>query len=122
MDDDAPTREVLLAMLSKSGAIVTTASSAEEAIRAMDAHVPDLVVADIGMPVEDGLTLCRRLRAREADQGGMVPAVALSAYTRAEDRAASLAAGFDAFIAKPATPSALLSAIADVLERPRPSM
>jgi CheY-like chemotaxis protein len=117
VDDDGHTRELLQAMLSKSGGVVTTAASAEEAVRAIDAHVPDLLVADIGMPVEDGLTLCRRVRARRADQGGKVPAVALSAYTRSEDRAAALGAGFDAFVAKPATPSALLSVIGEVLER-----
>jgi len=117
VDDDGHTRELLEAMLSRAGALVTTAASSEEALRAMDALVPDLLVADIGMPVEDGLTLCRRMRTRGAGQGGNVPAVALSAYTRSEDRAAALGAGFDAFVAKPATPSALLSVIGEVLER-----
>ena len=119
VDDDGHTREVLQALLSKAGAIVTTASSVEEAVRVLDAHVPDLMVADIGMPVEDGLSLCRRLRARGPDLGGNVPAVALSAYTRSEDRASALGAGFDAFVAKPASPSALLSVIGEVLEQSR---
>jgi signal transduction histidine kinase/ActR/RegA family two-component response regulator len=116
VDDDGGTRELLTAILTRAGAIVTTASSADEAMTAIDAHVPDLIVADIGMPVEDGLSFCRRLRAREA-RGANVPAIALSAYTRAEDRAAALAAGFDAFVAKPAAPADLFSAIASVQEK-----
>ena len=116
VDDDSSTRELLLAMLSRSGAIVTTAPSAEEAMAAIDAHVPDFIIADIGMPVEDGLSFCRRLRERSDAHGGAVPAIALSAYTRAEDRAAALAAGFDEFVAKPATPADLFAAIGGVLE------
>src|SRR3954468_18935041 len=117
VDDDSATRELLMTMLTKAGAIVTTAASANEAVIALDAHVPDFLVADIGMPLEDGLSLCRRLRARAAQQGGDVPAVALSAYTRAEDRSAALEAGFDAFVAKPTTSTDLLAAIRGVLER-----
>src|SRR3954471_546032 len=117
VDDDGATRELLMTMLTKAGAIVTTAASANEAVVAVDAHVPDFIVADIGMPVEDGLSLCRRLRARAAQQGGEVPALALSAYTRAEDRSAALDAGFDAFVAKPTTSTDLLAAIGGVLER-----
>src|SRR3954471_5173506 len=117
VDDDHATRELLLTMLTKAGAIVTTAASATDAVIALDAHVPDLMVADIGMPLEDGLSLCRRVRARGPQHGGGVPAVALSAYTRAEDRAAALEAGFDAFVAKPTTSTELLAAIGAVLDR-----
>ena len=120
VDDDGGTRDLLLTMLTRTGAIVTTAASAEEAMTAIDAHVPDFVIADIGMPVEDGLSFCRRLRARPRQQGGDVPLVALSAYTRAEDRGAALAVGFDAFVAKPATPADLFTAIGSVLEKGRP--
>src|SRR4051812_31885010 len=115
VDDDSNTRELLLAMLTRAGAIVTTAASAAEAMTAIDAHVPGIVIADIGMPVEDGLSFCRRLRQRTPQHGGNVPAIALSAYTRAEDRAAALAAGFDAFVAKPATPADVFAAIRVVL-------
>ena len=97
---------------------MTTAGSAEEALGAFEAHVPDFVLADIGMPREDGLSLCRRLRSRPPQQGGTVPAVALSAYTRAEDRSAALAAGFNAFVGKPPTPQNMLTAIGDVLADP----
>jgi signal transduction histidine kinase/DNA-binding NarL/FixJ family response regulator len=122
LDDDGGTRELLTTILTRAGAIVTTASSAEEAMTAIDARVPDLIVADIGMPVEDGLSFCRRLRNRDVHQGANVPSIALSAYTRAEDRAAALAAGFDAFVAKPATPADLFSAIADVRQKAAPSL
>jgi CheY-like chemotaxis protein len=115
VDDDGGTRELLYTLLTRAGAMVTTAASAEEALVSIDAHVPDIVVADIGMPVEDGLSLSRRLRARPAQHGGTVPLIALSAYTRAEDRAAALTAGFDAFVAKPATPGDLLAAIGELL-------
>jgi CheY-like chemotaxis protein len=112
VDDDGSTRELLSTMLTRAGALVTAAGSADEAIACIDAHVPDLLIADIGMPGEDGLSLCRRIRARPAESGGAVPALALSAYTRAEDRAAASAAGFDGFVAKPTTPSEVLEAVA----------
>ncbi len=115
IDDDGPTRELLLTILTRQGGMVTTAASAEEAMAAIDVHIPDLVVADIGMPAEDGLSFCRRLRARPQEQGGHVPVLALSAYTRAEDRGAALAAGFDGFVAKPTTPANLFAAIERVL-------
>ena len=112
VDDDGSTRELLSTMLTRAGALVTTAGSAEEAMSCIDAHVPDVLIADIGMPVEDGLSLCRRIRARPAAQGGSLLALALSAYTRAEDRAAAAEAGFDAFVAKPTTPAEVLGALA----------
>ena len=115
VDDDGSTRELLTTVLTRAGALVTTAGSAAEAISCIDAHVPDILVADIGMPGEDGLSLCRRIRARPPEHGGSVPAIALSAYTRAEDRAAASKAGFNGFVAKPTTPSELLEALAALL-------
>jgi signal transduction histidine kinase/ActR/RegA family two-component response regulator len=120
VDDDAATRELMIAILTREGARVQTAASAQEAIDRLDAEVPALIVADIGMPVEDGLSFVRRLRRRPAERGGRVPAIALSAYARAEDRAAALAAGFDAFIAKPAAPGDLLATIDDTLRGAHP--
>jgi signal transduction histidine kinase/ActR/RegA family two-component response regulator len=115
VDDDEATRELMLAMLNRTGARVLAAASAREALEQLDAVVPTLIVADVGMPEQDGLSLVRRLRGRPVDRGGRVPVVALSAYARAEDRAAALAAGFDAFVAKPAVPSQLLATISDTL-------
>ena len=115
VDDDAATRELMSVMLTQRGARVLTAASAHEAMALIDIEVPALIVADVGMPEEDGLTMFRKLRRRSAERGGRVPGVALSAYTRAEDRAAALAAGFDAFVAKPAVPAVLLATIQDAL-------
>ncbi len=117
VEDDDASRELLATTLAGVGATVTSAATVDEALRAVDAHVPDLLIADIGLPVEDGLSLCRRLRAMPSHRGGSVPAIALSAYTRAEDRAAALAVGFDTFVAKPTTHADLLTAIADLLGR-----
>jgi CheY-like chemotaxis protein len=115
VDDDAATRELMVAMLTKVGAMVRTASSAREAFTQLDVELPALIVADIGMPEEDGLSFSRRLRCRPPDRGGNVPTVALSAYARLEDRQAALSAGFDAFVAKPALPSELLATIQQTL-------
>jgi signal transduction histidine kinase/ActR/RegA family two-component response regulator len=117
VDDDGATRELMAALLARQGARVQTASSTRQALAQFDMEVPALLIADVGMPEEDGLSLMRRLRLRSADAGGRVPAVALSAYARAEDRAAALAAGFDAFVTKPAAPSEILSAIDETLRR-----
>jgi signal transduction histidine kinase/ActR/RegA family two-component response regulator len=115
VDDDPATRELMTVMLTQCGARVVTAASAREAMARIDEEVPSLIVADVGMPEEDGLSMLRRLRQRRANRGGRVPAVALSAYTRAEDRAAALAAGYDAFVPKPAVPARLLTTIEETL-------
>ncbi len=116
VDDDAATRELMIALLTSKGARVTTVASAADALAVLDDELPALIVADIGMPEEDGLSLFRRLRKRSVERGGLVPAVALSAYARAEDREAALAAGFDAFVAKPAAPADLLATIVRTLD------
>jgi CheY-like chemotaxis protein len=77
-------------------------------------HPPDVIIADIGMPGEDGNSLMRRIRAVPPPIGE-VPAIALSAYTRAQDRAAAKAAGFTEFMGKPAPPHALLRAVERLL-------
>jgi signal transduction histidine kinase/CheY-like chemotaxis protein len=119
VDDDPATRELMMVMLTQRGARVATASSAREALQRVDDEVPSLIVADVGMPEEDGLSMLRRLRRRRPRRGGRVPAVALSAYTRAEDRAAALAAGYDAFVPKPAVPAQLLATIDETLRTAR---
>ena len=101
----------MAALLGKLGARVLTARSAREAFARIEEELPSLIIADIGMPDEDGLSMFRRLRDRPPERGGRVPAVALSAYTRNEDRQAALSAGFNAFVAKPAAPADLLMTI-----------
>ena len=80
------------------------------------ARVPDVLIADIGMPAEDGLSLMRRIRALPKPASD-VPALALSAYTRVEDHEAAMRAGFNAFLGKPADPGDVLRAVEDLLGR-----
>jgi CheY-like chemotaxis protein len=104
VDDDEDARLLLEMTLRGYGAAVTTAGSAAEALAAIDRALPDVVLSDIGMPHQDGYDLLRRLRARPPEQGGAVPAVAVTAYTSAADRSATAAAGYQAHIAKPFEP------------------
>jgi signal transduction histidine kinase/ActR/RegA family two-component response regulator len=110
VDDDAATRELLSGVLERTGASVEAAASVRTALRHIHHAPPDLLIADIGMPNEDGYSLIRRVR-KLAGAVRMIPAIALSAYTRAEDRDAAREAGFTRFIAKPATPQQLLMAV-----------
>ena len=112
VDDDEATRELMHAVLSECGARVVAAASAMAALAQLDAELPAAIVADIGMPEEDGLSMVRRIRQRSPARGGIVPAIALSAYARAEDRQAALAAGFDDFLVKPAMPADIVRHVA----------
>ncbi len=111
VEDNSDNREFLVLLLERAGAIVTAAASVEDAFQALDASHPDALVSDIGLPDDDGYALIARLRQREAQQGGFLPAVALTGYTRAEDRARVLAAGFQAHVPKPVEPAELTAAI-----------
>ena len=105
VDDDEDARVLLQMTLSQYGAAVTTAASAGEAIEAIERAVPDVVLSDIGMPHEDGYDLLRRLRARPPERGGTIPAVAVTAYASATDRASTQQAGYQAHVAKPFEPA-----------------
>jgi CheY-like chemotaxis protein len=83
----------------------------------LDRALPDILVSDIGMPEEDGLSLLRRVRARPVEEGGRVPAVALTAYARAEDRTKSLMAGFNTHVTKPIETAELVMALANLTGR-----
>ena len=107
VDDDEDARLLLQMTLSGYGAAVTTAASASEALAAVDRAVPDIVLSDIGMPYEDGYDLLQRLRARSPERGGAIPAVAVTAYASATDRASTQAAGYQAHVAKPFEPGDL---------------
>jgi signal transduction histidine kinase/CheY-like chemotaxis protein len=117
VDDDGATRELLAELFTRAGAEVLTAGSAAEAFDAVRAAACDLIVADIGMPGEDGCALMRRIRQLPGPQG-RVPALALSAYTRVEDRASTRDAGFSDFLGKPATPQDVLRAVDRLLAQP----
>jgi CheY-like chemotaxis protein len=112
VDDEPDARELVAEMLtSASGVRVSTAGSAAEALDLVTRELPDIVVSDIGMPVEDGYALIRNLRALPAERGGRTPAVALTAYTRVEDRTRALVAGFNMHVPKPVEPAELLAVL-----------
>jgi signal transduction histidine kinase/ActR/RegA family two-component response regulator len=111
VDDDAETLEMVALALSSLGADVRGARSAAEALNVFDQWTPDVLVSDIGMPGEDGYELISRVRERERERGGAVPAIAFTAYAGSEDGARLLAAGFDARSVKPADPSELIDLI-----------
>jgi PAS domain S-box-containing protein len=114
VEDDGDARELLTAILRRCGAHTTVASSAAEGFAAFEAKRPDVIVSDIEMPQEDGYSLIRRIRARGADSGGMVPAAALTAYASAADRMKVLDAGFNIHLAKPVQPAELAMVVASL--------
>jgi len=117
VDDDPDTREMLGELFERCKANVTAVSSAAEALAAVRKRVPDLLLSDIGMPGEDGFSLISKVRALPRDAGGAVPAVALTAYARVEDRARALHAGFDNHLTKPVEPVELLAVAASFARR-----
>ncbi len=117
VEDEPDTRALTTSVLSLCGAIVVTANDAAEALESLVAERFDLVVSDIGLPREDGLSFLRKLRALPAESGGNTPAVALTAYGSAEDRTRALVAGFNVHIAKPVDPGELVMVIANLLGR-----
>ncbi len=119
VDDEADARELLTTLLERCGAHVKAAASADEALASLDLSEPDVLVSDIAMPGEDGYALIEKVRSRDAGQGRWLPAVALTAYARDEDRARALAAGYQLHVAKPVTPPALVRAVAALASRLR---
>lgn len=111
VDDEPDAREAIATALSQRGAAITTAGSPDEAMQAIAAEVPTVLVGDIAMPGEDGYSLIRRLRGLAPERGGRIPAIALTAYGRLSDRTAILAAGYDACLTKPVTVEELASTI-----------
>ena len=117
VDDEADARALVKRLLEDRGATARTAGSTGEALRLIGEEKPDVLVSDIGMPEEDGYSLIRRVRALEAGAGGNVPAVALTAYARAEDRMKAILAGFQMHVAKPVEPAELLTMVASLAGR-----
>ena len=114
VDDEADARQLLTAILSASGAEVRTAGSMNEALHLLDTWQADVLVSDIGMPNGDGYDLVRALRQRHRTTGEWLPAVALTAYARVEDRLRALAAGFQMYVTKPVEPQELLVVVASL--------
>src|SRR5438132_2035399 len=121
VDDEGDTREVLSVLLSGAGAEVRTSASASDALVVLTRWQPDVLLADIAMPGEDGYALLSKLRALTPRQGGEIPAMALTAYAHLQDRERALAAGFHDYIVKPFEPPALVAAIAKLARTRRPS-
>ncbi|HVF43470.1 MAG TPA: PAS domain S-box protein [Pyrinomonadaceae bacterium] len=118
VDDEQDALELLKTVLEKTGARVTAVASAEAAHAALADSWPDLLLCDIGMPVEDGYQLMRRVRELESSRSGVpTPAVALTAYAGEADRALALDAGYQLHVPKPVDPAALVALIADLLGR-----
>jgi PAS domain S-box-containing protein len=114
VEDDADTLDMLRFILEQYGAEVFTAASTREGLKILDHWQPDALVSDLAMPGQDGYELIRQLRSRGAKRGGNIPAVALSAYTRSEDRQRALAAGFQTHVSKPVDPEELVNVVANL--------
>jgi signal transduction histidine kinase len=112
VDDEPDTRELVATILGECGVRVRAVASADEALREMERFRPQVLVSDISMPGRDGYDLIQTLRALPAADGGRIPAVALTAHARAEDRRRSFLAGFDLHVAKPVDPAELLVVVA----------
>jgi CheY-like chemotaxis protein len=117
VDDGADAREVIRAILIQCGAEVTAASTARAALEALQRASFDVLVSDIAMPENDGYGLIRKVRALDAEHGGQIPALALTAYARFEDGVAAIGAGYHRHAAKPIEPTALVAAVATLAGR-----
>jgi signal transduction histidine kinase/ActR/RegA family two-component response regulator len=115
VDDATDTLDVLQQILQHSGATIMAASSAGKALAMLEREQPDVIVSDIGMPEVDGFELIRRIRRRSAGAGGAIPAIALTAFTRQDDRQKAMQAGFNDYLAKPVEPGSLVAHIAQVV-------
>ena len=117
VDDEPDTRELLRVGVGQCGAEVVTAGSAQEALEVIAEESPDLLISDIGMPGEDGYELIRKVRALPAGRGRKIPAIALTAYARTEDRMRALRAGYQSHIAKPVELAELITVMASLVKR-----
>jgi CheY-like chemotaxis protein len=117
VDDEVDSRDLVTAILTRCGGEVKCCESAAEALKTFRAWKPDLVVSDIGMPIEDGYALIKKIRKLRLKLAKEVPAIALTAYATDDDRARSLAAGFQVHVAKPIEPEALVKSIAGAVGR-----
>ena len=120
VDDSRDTGDLIVTLLQEFGATATAVGSAAEAMASLAMEIPDVLVSDIGMPGEDGYSLIEKVRRLPADSGGRVPAIALTAYARAEDRKRALEAGYQVHLAKPVEPEELTSTVASLAHSMNP--
>jgi CheY-like chemotaxis protein len=112
VEDEDDNRQALAAVLDRYGARVKVARSAGEAIDALEAAIPDVLVSDIGMPGADGYELIRRVRSLNPERGGGLPALALTAYAGERERRMAAEAGYQDFLVKPVAPPRLVTIVA----------
>ncbi|MEI2583105.1 ATP-binding protein [Scytonema sp. PRP1] len=117
VDDEVDAQELLKRVLEDCGANVLTASSAEEALELVQSYKPNVVVSDIGMPGKDGYDFIRTLRGLPSDMGGNIPAAAVTAFARFEDRIRALRCGYQTHVAKPIEPAELIAVVASLAGR-----
>jgi PAS domain S-box-containing protein len=117
VDDEKDTLEFIQFLLEQYGGVVMPAASGAEAFSALKQWQPDVLLSDIAMPEEDGFMLLHRVRALGVEAGGNIPAIALTAHAREEDRERALSGGFQKYLAKPIKPSDLIATVAEVAGR-----
>lgn len=116
VDDDADARMLMQTVLQSAGADVLVAASVKEALALLEQRLPTLLISDISMPDEDGFTLIRQVRSRTMEEGGQIPAIALTAFAGAKNEQRILKAGFQLFIAKPIEPMELVDKVVETLK------
>jgi PAS domain S-box-containing protein len=116
VDDDTDSRDFIAFVLEQDGAFVIAVSSAYEALQTLAEIKPDVLVSDIGMPEMDGYMLIHQVRNLIPEQGGQIPAIALTAFARNDDQQEALKAGFQMHLSKPVNPEELIAAIARIVE------
>jgi PAS domain S-box-containing protein len=119
VDDEPDARSLIERLLRECQATVMTAASVREAMEQVVREKPDVLLSDIGMPKEDGYALIRRIRALSGEKG-QIPAIAVTAYARAEDRATAIQAGYQLHLAKPVEAVKLVEMVASLVNRPAP--
>jgi CheY-like chemotaxis protein len=116
VDDEADALELIRRVLQEQGATPATAASAHEALKALEESTPDVIVSDIGMPVMDGFEFMRKVREREPSYH-RIPALALTAFARPEDRKRAVLSGFQSYLAKPFDMAELVIVVAALARR-----
>jgi CheY-like chemotaxis protein len=119
VDDEADARHLIERLLREAEADVIVAESAARALELVGSERPDVLVSDIGMPGVDGYQLIREIRALSAERGGRIPAVALTAFARSEDRKRAMRAGYQLHVSKPIESRELIVTIASLVARGR---
>ena len=117
VDDDSDALALVAELLQGAGARVSTATSADDALRVIEAEVPQVLVSDLGMPRVDGIQLIMKIRGHHSPFVRGMPAAALTAYARSDDRVKALRAGFQIHLAKPIDPAELVTTIAALAKR-----